>query len=171
MRTAPDKTAPRSAKELPRGRRGASSPVEALAALLATRGLKHSRQRDLIVEAFFSMGGHVPVEALVARVHEQDARVSVATVYRTMKLLVDCGLASARHFGDGQTRYEPAMQREHHDHLICTRCGAIHEFESERIEELQERVARRHGFVVEHHRLEIYGRCSACRAAGKESAV
>jgi Fur family ferric uptake transcriptional regulator len=166
-----EKTGARSAKDPARPRRPAASPVQALATLLAERGLKHSRQRDLIVEAFFDMGGHVPVDALVARVHEQDARVSVATVYRTMKLLVDCGLASARHFGDGQTRYEPAMQRDHHDHLICTRCGAIHEFESERIEELQERVARRHGFVVEHHRLEIYGRCGECRAAGEETAA
>jgi Fur family ferric uptake transcriptional regulator len=143
--------------------------VEILAEELAERGLKHSRQRDLIVEVFFATGGHLPVEALVARVHEQDPRVSVATVYRTMKLLVECGLADARDFGDGQTRYEPAMQRDHHDHLICTHCGAIHEFESERIEELQERVARRHGFEVEHHRLEIYGRCGECRAATKES--
>ena len=164
-----DRPAGRGTKGGERGRR-APSPREALASQLAERGLKHSRQRDAIVEAFFAMGGHVPVDALVARVREHDPRVSVATVYRTMKLLVDCGLASARHFGDGQTRYEPAMQRDHHDHLICTHCGAIHEFESGRIEELQERVARRHGFEVEHHRLEIYGRCSRCRA-GKESAA
>jgi Fur family ferric uptake transcriptional regulator len=117
------------------------------------------------------MGGHVPVDALVARVREQDPRVSIATVYRTMKLLVECGLATARHFGDGGTRYEPAIRRHHHDHLICTRCGAIVEFESERIEELQDRVARRHGFEVEHHRLEIYGRCARCRAGRKESAA
>jgi Fur family ferric uptake transcriptional regulator len=137
--------------------------VEALDAAIAARGLKHSRQRNAIVEAFFAMGGHVAVDELVARVREVDPRVSVATVYRTMKLLADCGLAHARHFGDGQTRYEPAMRRHHHDHLICTSCGTIVEFESERIEELQDRVARRHGFAVEHHRLEIYGRCPRCR--------
>ena len=147
------------------------TPVETLARFIAQRGMKHSRQRAVIVEAFFAMGGHVPVDEVVARVREQDPRVSVATVYRTMKLLVECGLASARHFGDGQTRYEPAMRRHHHDHLICTGCGAIEEFESERIEELQDRVARRHGFEVEHHRLEIYGRCSRCRGGRKESAA
>jgi Fur family ferric uptake transcriptional regulator len=151
--------------------RAPRSPIEALDAALAQRGLKHSRQRNAIVEAFFAMGGHVAVDELVARVREADPRVSVATVYRTMKLLADCGLAAARNFGGGQTRYEPAMRRHHHDHLICTACNAIVEFESERIEELQDRVARRHGFQVEHHRLEIYGRCARCRAADQESAA
>jgi Fur family ferric uptake transcriptional regulator len=151
--------------------RSARAAADTLAEVISQRGLKHSRQRTIIVEAFFEMGGHVPVDALVARVRQQDPRVSVATVYRTMKLLVECGLATARHFGEGGTRYEPAIRRHHHDHLICTRCGAIVEFESERIEELQDRLARRHGFEVEHHRLEIYGRCAACRAARKEPAA
>jgi len=143
-----------------------------LDAWLEERGLKHSRQRNAIVETFFAMGGHVPVEALVARVRGQDARVSVATVYRTMKLLAECGIAIPRRFDDGQTRYEPAGRRGHHDHLICTGCGAIVEFENERIEELQLRVARSHGFEVESHKLELYGRCEGCRAArgkGKEA--
>ncbi|HVP65879.1 MAG TPA: Fur family transcriptional regulator [Anaeromyxobacteraceae bacterium] len=140
-----------------------------LDAWLEERGLKHSRQRNVIVEAFFEMGGHVPVEALVARVRDQDARVSVATVYRTMKLLAECGLAIPRRFDDGQTRYEPAGQRGHHDHLICTGCGQIVEFENERIEELQVRVARSHGFEVESHKLELYGRCQSCRAARRKA--
>jgi len=135
-----------------------------LDAWLEERGLKHSRQREAIVEAFYAMGGHVPVEALVARVRSRDARVSVATVYRTMKLLSECGLAVARRFEDGQTRYEPSGHGRHHDHLICTGCGRIVEFENERIEDLQRRVARSHGFEVESHKLELYGRCSACRA-------
>jgi Fur family ferric uptake transcriptional regulator len=143
------------------------SPVAALASIIAARGLKHSRQRNVIVETFFAMGGHVPVDALVARVREQDPRISVATVYRTMKLLAECGLAVPRRFGDGQTRYEPVTQRHGHghDHLICTTCGAIVEFESDMVDDAQTRVARRHGFEVEHRRLEIYGRCSACRRA------
>jgi Fur family ferric uptake transcriptional regulator len=142
---------------------------EALAALsrlgswLEERGLKHSRQRDVIVETFYAMGGHVPVDGLVARVRALDARVSVATVYRTMKLLAECGIAEPRRFDDGQTRYEPATGRSHHDHLICTGCGRIVEFENEKIEELQGRVARSHGFEVESHKLELYGRCDRCR--------
>ncbi len=142
---------------------------EALAALsrlgswLEERGLKHSRQRDVIVQTFYGMGGHVPVDGLVARVRALDARVSVATVYRTMKLLAECGIAVPRRFDDGQTRYEPATGRSHHDHLICTGCGRIVEFENEKIEELQVRVARAHGFDVESHKLELYGRCDRCR--------
>ncbi len=151
---------------------GADDPVATLAQLIQKKGLKHSRQRDAIAQVFFSLGGHVPIETLVMRVREHDARISVATVYRTMKLLAECGLAVPRRFGDGQTRYEPAT-REHpdaHDHLICTGCGAIVEFESDRISELQLRVARRHGFAIERRRLELYGRCAACRGAATGAA-
>jgi Fur family ferric uptake transcriptional regulator len=142
--------------------------VAALAQLIQKKGLKHSRQRDTITQAFFEMGGHVPVDALVARVREQAPHISVATVYRTMKLLAECGLAVPRRFGDGQTRYEPATRQhpDSHDHLICTACGAIVEFESDRISTLQSRVARRHGFQVERRRLELYGRCPSCRKSG-----
>lgn len=147
--------------------RGSARAV--LGAYIAERGLKHSRQRDRIVETFFAMGGHVSVEELVARVRRIDPRISVATVYRTMKLLADCGLAAPRHFGGGQTRYEAAAGRAHHDHLICTGCGEIVEFANERIESLQESVARRHGFEVESHKLELYGRCARCRAAREAS--
>jgi Fur family transcriptional regulator, ferric uptake regulator len=155
--------------------RAARAAVEQLEAFIERRGLKHSRQREVILETFLAMGGHVPVEALVSRVREQDPRVGAATVYRTMKLLADSGLAVQRQFGDGQTRYEPAHGGGHHDHLICTGCGRIVEFENERIEELQLRVARSHGFEVQSHKLEMYGRCAACRrgkgGAPKETAT
>jgi Fur family ferric uptake transcriptional regulator len=146
------------------GGSGAGAAIAFLGAYIAEKGLKHSRQRERIAETFFAMGGHVSVEELVARVRRIDPRISVATVYRTMKLLADSGLAIARQFGGaGQTRYEAATGKAHHDHLICTACGAIVEFANERIESLQELVARRHGFAVESHRLELYGRCSRCR--------
>jgi Fur family ferric uptake transcriptional regulator len=158
MTDAPDKHRP-PAKE-----RGATSAFAALGAYIAQHGLKHSRQRDRIAETFFAMGGHVSVEELVARVRRIDPRISVATVYRTMKLLADSGLAVPRQFGgSGQTRYEAAEGKPHHDHLICTACGEIVEFANERIESLQELVARSHGFEVESHRLELYGRCARCR--------
>jgi Fur family ferric uptake transcriptional regulator len=144
----------------------AGAPRAAFAALgeyIAENGLKRSRQRDRIVEVFLAMGGHVSVEELVARVRRIDPRISVATVYRTMKLLAESGLAVPRQFGGGQTRYEAATGKPHHDHLICTSCGEIVEFANERIESLQELVARRHGFAVESHKLELYGRCARCR--------
>jgi Fur family ferric uptake transcriptional regulator len=146
-------------------------PASAFAALseyIARNGLKHSRQRDRIAETFLSMGGHVSVDELVVRVRRVDPRISVATVYRTMKVLADCGVAVPRQFGwDGQTRYEAATGRPHHDHLICTSCGEIVEFANERIESLQEMVAKRHGFEVQSHRLELYGRCARCRRAAE----
>ncbi|HET9598710.1 MAG TPA: transcriptional repressor [Anaeromyxobacteraceae bacterium] len=152
------------------GREGRRDPLALLGEFLQRRGLKHSRQRDVVVHAFFALGGHVPVEAVVSRARQDDPRVSVATVYRTMKLLAECGLAVPRQFGDGQTRYEPSTHRhaDAHDHLICTGCGEIVEFESARIAELQLRVARRHGFEVERRRVELYGRCAACRRGAKK---
>lgn len=139
---------------------------ERLAAYISEKGLKSTRQRDLIADTFLTQEGHLNVEELLERVRALDPRISAATVYRTMKLLTDCGLAAARRFDDGQTRYEAAIGRDHHDHLICTRCHAIIEFEDERIEELQQLVARRHGFIVTRHKLELYGLCSRCQAEG-----
>jgi Fur family ferric uptake transcriptional regulator len=155
-----------------RGGGAAAPPAEsALSAYIEARGLKRSRQREVIAEAFFAMRGHVSVEELVRRSRQRDPRVSVATVYRTVKLLVESGLATAREFGDGQTRFEAAAGREHHDHLICTACGDIVEFADARIEELQALVARRHGFEVERHKLELYGRCERCRRPGRRAEV
>lgn len=134
-----------------------------LKAYIAKHGLKTSRQRELIAEVFFASPGHLSVDELLERVRSQDPKVGQATVYRTMKLLVEIGLAGARQFGDGHTRYEPVESREHHDHLICTSCGKIVEFHNSQIEELQTRVARQHGFVVTRHKLELYGLCADCR--------
>jgi Fur family transcriptional regulator, ferric uptake regulator len=106
----------------------------------------------------------------LSKVREQDSKVSMATVYRTMKLLSECGLAHARNFGDGQTRYEAAIGRHHHDHLICTQCGTIIEFENNRIEALQEMVARRHGFRVTSHKMELYGLCRSCQRSASAPA-
>lgn len=131
---------------------------------MAQHGLKSTRQRSLIIDTFFGIGGHLSVEEVWNKVRTHDPKVSVATVYRTMKLLGDCGLAHARNFGDGQTRYEAAAGRHHHDHLICTRCGTIVEFENDRIEALQDRVARQHGFKVTQHKMELYGLCEACQS-------
>jgi len=130
---------------------------------MTEHGLKSTRQRSLIIDTFFEMAGHLSVEDLWTKVRALDNKVSVATVYRTMKLLNECGLAHARNFGDGQTRYEAAIGRHHHDHLICTRCGTIVEFENDRIEQLQDAVARKHGFTVTSHKMELYGLCRNCQ--------
>lgn len=123
--------------------------------------LNTTQQRELIVAYFFKSHEHVSIDELLARVRKRNAKVGYATVYRTLKLLVEAGLAIQRQFGDGQARFE--LAGEHHDHLICTQCGLISEFEDEEIEALQEKVAERFGFEVERHRHELYGRCRDCR--------
>jgi Fur family ferric uptake transcriptional regulator len=141
-------------------------PLTVLRDYVATRGLKFTRQREVIAETFFRSGGHLKVEDLLERAREVDPQVSLATVYRTMKLLTECGLASPHRFGDRHTRYEPAEgEDEHHDHLICTACQRIVEFYDPRIEALQEQVAAANGFRVTSHRMELYGICEACTAA------
>jgi Fur family ferric uptake transcriptional regulator len=157
------KTRPSSPK---RSQDAAAEAKARLAAHVARAGLNHSRTRDAVVEAFLATPGHVSVEELTAIVRGRGPAVGYSTVYRTMKLLAECGLAALHDFGDGLTRYERAIERAHHDHLICTGCGAILEFEERGIEELQEAVARRHGFEVASHKLELYGRCAACVARG-----
>ena len=98
--------------------------LETLRAYISEQGLKNSKQREIVAEAFFESGDHMRVEELLSVARTIDPKISQATVYRTMKLLVDCGLAEARHFNDGQARYEPADGKgEHHDHLICVQCG------------------------------------------------
>jgi Fur family ferric uptake transcriptional regulator len=116
------------------------------------------------VDTFFEGSEHVTLDGLLERVRALDPRVGYATVYRTMKMLSEGGVAHERKFGDGLTRYELADEGAHHDHLICIECGSIQEFEEPTIEEFQERVAARYGFDVHHHKHELYGRCRACIA-------
>ncbi len=140
-----------------------------LTAYMAKRGLRSTEQRRLIIDTFFDSPEHITIDQLLERVREQDARIGYATVYRTLKMLVDGGIVHERKFGDGFTRYELADEDAHHDHLICLECGRITEFEEPQIEELQERIASRHGFQVQHHKHELYGVCAECLAKQAEA--
>jgi Fur family ferric uptake transcriptional regulator len=137
---------------------------------LRGRGLKSTSQRDDIARVFFAAGGHRSIEELCAAVRRVNPRVGYATVYRTLKLLKECGLAAERHFDDGQARYEPVEEAQHHDHIICERCGKIVEFTSQELERLQDRIGRFLGFVVGRHRMELYGVCAECREGGRRPA-
>ena len=134
------------------------------------RGLKATSQRDDIARVFLDSDGHLSVEELYGKVKDVNPRVGYATVYRTLRLLKECGLAVERHFNDGEARYEASggEKRIHeHDHFICERCGRILEFEGPEIEALEQRMARKLGAVVTHHRLELYGICRECREGAK----
>lgn len=138
--------------------------IRRLQQFISGRRLKNTKQRDLIATIALRAEGHIGVEEIFRVARKKDPKVGFSTVYRTMKLLKECGLVIERHFGDGVTRYEPLRDGEHHDHLICTSCGDIVEFEDESIEERQLAVALRHGFVVQSHKHEIYGLCPRCAA-------
>lgn len=134
---------------------------EALARYLEDHNLKRTQQREAILEVFLSTRGHVTSEDLYQRIRDKHPHIGYTTVYRTMKLLCEAGLAAERHFDDGVTRYE--IQHEHHDHLVCVRCGRIVEFECSMIESAQDRIANEYGFRLLRHRHELYGHCRRCR--------
>ncbi len=131
---------------------------------MARHGLRSTEQRRVVTEMFFSSQGHLSIEDLLEQVRLEEPKIGYATVYRTLKLLKECGLAYERHFGDGVSRYEVAWEDEHHDHLICVECEKIIEFEEDNIEQLQQKVANKYGFKLVRHKLELYGICSDCRA-------
>lgn len=125
---------------------------------LQRNSLNTTQQREAIVEEFLACKGHVSTDDLLEHVRGENKKIGYATVYRTLKLLVEAGLAHARDFGDGQTRYE--VVSGHHDHLICSKCGLVLEFEDDEIEALQHKVAQRlGGFKIVQHRLELFGLC------------
>ena len=130
---------------------------------MAKKGLRSTAQRRLIVDAFFEGAPHMTIEDLLNEVRVHDKGIGYATVYRTLKLLAECGVASERKFGDGLSRYELADDASaHHDHLICTSCGKITEFEEPRIEALQDEIAAQHRFTLTSHKHEMYGICAEC---------
>jgi Fur family ferric uptake transcriptional regulator len=129
---------------------------------LRRQRLKSTAQRDTIVKVFLETQRHISVEELYLEVKRRNSRIGYATVYRTIKLLTECGLAAERHFRDGEARYESA-EKSHHDHLICESCGRIVEFEEPRIESLQQDIAKRLGFRFTGHKMELYGLCRDCQ--------
>ena len=134
-----------------------------LNAFMLRRGLRSTEQRRLIIDTLFTAREHVTIDRLLEQVRATDPRVGYATVYRTLKLLTESGVAQEHHFGDGHTRYELADSEAHHDHLICVECGSITEFEEPAVEALQDRIATRHGFEIRAHKHELYGVCAECQ--------
>ena len=130
---------------------------------ITRKGLKSTRQRDVILDAFLSSERHMSIEELYLKLRAKHPSIGYATVYRTLKLFAESGIAREIQFGDGQTRYEHVAEGEHHDHLVCTRCGAITEFRNDTIEKLQDEIAGSYGFIIETHKMELYGQCAKCR--------
>ncbi len=124
--------------------------------LCVDKGMKMTEQRRVIARVLSEAEDHPDVEEVYRRASAQDSKISIATVYRTMRLFEDEGIVERHDFGDGRARYEEVSE-EHHDHLINVKSGRVIEFQNEEIEALQERVAREHGLRLVGHRLELYG--------------
>jgi|SRR4051794_16968259 len=131
---------------------------------LQQAGLRRTGQRDLILEIFLRTEEHLTSEDLYRLVQRKDPTVGHTTVYRTLKLLTDAGLAREVRFGDNKTYYEHHYKHDHHDHMICTACGKVIEFYSAEIEALQDQMADNFGFMPTHHSLRLWGLCSECRS-------
>ena len=132
---------------------------------LSQEGLRWTPEREAILEAVFSLHRHFDADHLYDLLRQQKHRVSRATIYRTLDLLVKSGLVADIDFDDGRTSFEHVYGHEHHDHLICVRCGRATEFEEPRIERLQDQVCRQLGFRAERHSLRIFGVCKQCQQA------
>lgn len=141
---------------------------EVLLRHIQKRGLKRTAQRDLILGVFLRTEEHLSSEDLYRLVQVEDPTIGHTTVYRTLKLLADAGLAREVRFGDGRTHYEHNYKHQHHDHMICAECGKIIEFYSAELEAIQDQMAAKHKFEVTQHLLRIIGICADCRRAKKE---
>lgn len=132
---------------------------------LREMGLSVTKQRLSIARTVFDMGGHYSIDQILTKVRVQTPKVGYTTVYRTMKVLVQCGLIVEHKFGSGVTRFEVAGD-DHHDHMVCLSCGDIIEFHNEQIEETQILIAEGFGFQITKHRHILYGYCnkSSCEA-------
>lgn len=134
---------------------------------LRQQGLPITQQREVVADAVFDSSEHLSVEDIEARLRERGERIGKATIYRTMEILVRSGLVKEHDFGEGFKRYEHLFGHQpQHEHLICTHCSKVVEFQSPEIERVQETMAQTHGFLPTRHRLEIYGICGDCQARG-----
>ncbi len=130
--------------------------TDTIEARCEAKGLRMTEQRRVIAQVLEEAQDHPDVEELYARASSRDPRISIATVYRTVKLFEESGILDRLEFGDGRARYEDA-ERDHHDHLIDMNSGEVIEFVDPEIEALQEKIAEKLGYQLKGHKLELYG--------------
>lgn len=137
--------------------------VDVFESFLRGKNLKHSRPRHDILEVFLASEGHLSAQELYERVRQKNPRIGSATVYRTLKLLEECGLARSMDYGDGTQRYEP--DRFQHHHIICTSCNRTVEFLSPELESILQQVQKEHQFTMQSHAVRILSVCADCNQA------
>jgi Fur family transcriptional regulator, ferric uptake regulator len=131
-------------------------------------GLKQTAQRDTILSAFLETRDHLSTDELHRLVQKQDARIGYTTVYRTLKLLAECGLASEVAFHDGIARYEHQYNRRSHHHMVCTGCGSSVEFFSQEVDRLEQEIGHKYRYLTTRHTFQIYGLCDKCSNEGRK---
>lgn len=137
--------------------------------LLRDNGLKFTIQREVILEMLYSSDEHLTPESLHHLIQEKhpDLNTGIATVYRTLSLLEDSDMVTSLSFGAQGKKYELGA-KDHHDHIICTKCGAISEFVDDEIENRQKKIAEELGFIIQEHSMQIYGICQLCQTKMKK---
>jgi len=137
--------------------------IDVLEEYISVNNLKITKQRRIVLKIFLECKNHVSVEELYNIVLKTEPKIGLATVYRTLALLTKSGLALEMDFGDGQKRYESSFRSLHHDHMVCTECGKILEFNHPLIEKYQEEVAKQKNFKITSHKLDLFGLCQDCK--------
>jgi Fur family transcriptional regulator, ferric uptake regulator len=132
-------------------------------------GLKRTAQRDTILRTFLDTRDHLSNDDLYRLVKKKDSGIGFTTVYRTLKLLSECGLASEVDFHDGIARFEHQYQRRNHHHMVCTACGSSVEFFSPEIERIEQEIGRKNKYLPTRHTFQIYGVCERCQKKQKRS--
>ena len=140
-----------------------SEEIDVLEEYISKNNLKITKQRRGVLKVFLECENHVSVEELYNIVLKTEPKIGLATVYRTLALLTKSGLALEMDFGDGQKRYESSYKSVHHDHMVCTECGKILEFNHPLIEKYQEEVAMQKNFKITSHKLDLFGLCQDCK--------
>lgn len=145
------------------------NPEQKLSDHVKSRGLKSSSQRNVVLEVMTRVNKHCTIEEIYDFCRKQNQEIGIATVYRTVRLLCDAGIARELRVSHDISRYEVVTDEKHHDHIVCVSCGRFVEIHSESIEKEQDRIAREQGFILTDHSHVLYGECSVCRAKVKGS--
>lgn len=148
---------------------GADSERETFLSFLRCKGLRVTSERLALFDEIFAQHGHIDAEELLEAMKDKGHKISRATVYRNLELLVEGGLVRKSRLGRTRHLYEHIHVGQRHDHLVCRDCGRVVEFVSPGIEALQREICRAHGFDAEQHTLQILGRCQRCAAESDES--
>lgn len=135
---------------------------EILTDYLRRKGLKQTSQRNFILDSFLASSKHISADELHDIIRKKTPRIGFSTVYRTLRLFTECGLAREVNFGDGRARFERGFDKSQHGHLVCTKCGKTEEFTTDTFQRSIKQTALKYGFKPDGHRFEVYGLCKKC---------